>query len=120
VLNTMILLDPRGEGVFEILDRSTHQPSALDTLDQDLFSTRNQQAVSREAARECSPGRKPWVESQQSSKPQRGARVAGSPTPPPRTVLAHLRSSVSWAIRVRAIIVAAVLILVREFEIGFG
>ncbi|MGB7822009.1 MAG: hypothetical protein WA350_15945, partial [Candidatus Sulfotelmatobacter sp.] len=31
-----------------------------------------------------------------------------------------LRSRVRWAIRVGAIIVAAVFILVREFEIGFG
>jgi hypothetical protein len=37
VFNTMILLDPRGEGVSDIFDRSTHQPFAPDTLDEDLF-----------------------------------------------------------------------------------
>jgi len=57
----MIPLDPRGEGVSDIFDRSTHQPSAPDTLDEDLFSRRNQQAVSaakrrENAAQGASPG----------------------------------------------------------------
>jgi hypothetical protein len=44
VLNPMIPLDPRGEGVSDIFDRSAHQPTAPDMPDEDLFSGRNQQA----------------------------------------------------------------------------
>jgi hypothetical protein len=77
VLNPMIPLDPRGEGVFDIFDRSTHQPSAPDMLDEDLFSRRNQQD-------------------------------------------AHLGPRIGRAVRLRRIIVAAVFVLVREFEIRFG
>ena len=43
MFNPVIPLDPRGEGVSDIFDRNTHQPSASDSLDEDLFSRRNQQ-----------------------------------------------------------------------------
>jgi hypothetical protein len=36
---------------------------------------------SREAAQECSPGRKPWVESRTRTKPRRGEREAMTQTP---------------------------------------
>ena len=81
MLNPMIPLDPRGEGVSNIFNRSTHQPFAPDTPDGDLFSRRNQQAVSREAAQECSPGRKPWVKVGRAASPSGAEEQPARPRP---------------------------------------
>jgi hypothetical protein len=116
VFNTMILLDPRGEGGIRNLGSEHTPPFAPDMLDEDLFSRRNQQDGTRlRRARGGYSSAPLGLAALPASYP--GLRPGLDSCAALRLAAPRLGSSVGWAVGIRAIVVAAVLILVGEFEI---